>query len=73
MDFVATAAIYPALFHRMMGLLILLGPDIFVAGVADIGLFDLQGFIRPPVHRMAIVTRYAGRLVLAHIPGSELF
>jgi hypothetical protein len=37
MDFMAITAFYPALFHGMMGLFILLRPDVLVAGIAEIG------------------------------------
>jgi hypothetical protein len=72
MDIMATTASYPALFHRMMGLFILLGPDVFVARIAPIGLLDLRELIPCPMHGMTVVARYPFGLVLAHIPGRKM-
>ena len=68
MDFVAVTAFYPALFHRVMRLFILLGPDVFVTGVTDVGLLCLC-----PMNGMATVARDTHRLVPADIPGSQMF
>jgi hypothetical protein len=73
MGFVAITAFYPALFHRVVRLFILLGPDVFVTGIAEIGLPSLQGLIPRPMNGMAVVARYAHGFVPADIPGSQMF
>jgi hypothetical protein len=73
MDLMTVGAFYPALFHRMMGLFVLLSPDILVACITDIGLLGLQGFIRSSMNRMAVIARDACGLVLADVPGSHVF
>jgi hypothetical protein len=57
----------------MVRLFILLGPDIFMAGVAEIGLPDLQRPIRSRMDGMTVVARYAHGLMLADIPRSQMF
>jgi len=73
MNIMAMTAFYPALFHRMMGLFILLGPDVFVARIASLGLLDFQGLIPCPMHGMTVVARYPFGLMLADIPGRKMF
>ena len=73
MDFMATTAFYPPFIHRMMGLFILLGPNVFVARIAEIGLPILQGLIHRPMNGMAVVASYPFGLVLADIPGRKRF
>jgi hypothetical protein len=68
MDFMAITAFYPALFYRVMRLFILLGPDILVTGVTDIGLFCFCS-----MNGMAFVTRYTHGLVSANVPRSQMF
>jgi hypothetical protein len=72
MDFVAMTAFYPAFIHRMMGLFVLLGPDVLVAGIAEIRLSSLQRFGLRPMNGMAVVTGYVGGLMSAYIPGGHM-
>jgi hypothetical protein len=72
MDFMAITAFYPAFIHRMMGLFVLLGPDVLVAGIAEIGLPSLQRLIRRPMNGMAVVARYISGFMFAHIPGGQM-
>jgi hypothetical protein len=69
MDLVATTAFYPAFIHRMMGLFILLGPNVFVARIAEIGLPILQGLIYRSMNGMAVVASDTGGFMSADIPG----
>jgi hypothetical protein len=61
-------AFHESLFQGMVGLLVLLRPDILVAGVAKHGRLCLQIHFRPRMDSMAIVTGNAVYLVPAHIP-----
>ena len=64
----ALGAFHESLFQGMVGLLVLLRPDILVAGVAKHGRLCLQIHFRSRMDSMAIVTENAVYLVSAHIP-----
>jgi hypothetical protein len=72
MDFMAITAFYPAFIHRMMGLFVLLGSDVFVAGIAEIGFPILQGLIYRSVNGMAVVARYTRGFMSPYIPGGQM-
>lgn len=68
MNLMATAAFDFPFVHRVMRLLILLGPNIFVAGVTEIGFLRFIGFPNASVNCMALITGDSGGSMFAHVP-----
>ena len=64
----ALGAFHESLFQGMVGLLVLLRPDILVAGIAKHGLLCLQIHFRSRMATVAVITGNAVYLVPAHVP-----
>jgi hypothetical protein len=64
----ALGAFHETFFQRMVGLLVLLCPDIFVASIAEQGLLRLQIHFCSRMNTMATVTGNAVYLMPAHVP-----
>lgn len=72
MDIMAVAASDPAFIHRVMRLLILLGPDVFVAGITEIGFSNPQGFTQWSMNGMAVVAGDLGGFMSPDIPRGQM-